>query len=267
MSIELLFEELRGQQPPAPFAPAELVRRRGRQRAHRQALTASTAVLAVAGAGVGMLASVAGPPEPPVVSPPPSTSSSAAPVSPPPSGKIEPTLVPSNALLRREDLGPGDWREISGDAFEGSDIWTWADACPAYVPGRYESLRHRPRMATVTWAKSNDTVTQHVDFFADGWGARNLADVRSVLALCASSTPPPDVAPSVYEVVDTGFAGDDSLLVKLSQYYYEEETIAPTPFVSYLVVIRVGDTVSTIRTSGSEAYARSLAERAAALLR
>jgi hypothetical protein len=269
MSLELLFEELRGQQPPAPFAPAALVRRRGRQRAHRQALTASAAVLAVAGAGVGTLASVAGPPDPPVMSPPPSSESASTSPSAPASSfaKVEPTIVPSDALLGRADLGPGEWEKLDGEIFEGSDIWFWADACPAYVAGRYESLVHRPRLATVHWAKPGTSVTEIIDSFEAGWGPRNLADVRAVLDLCASAPPPTDRAPTRYEVVATDFAGDESLLVKISQYYYDGETIAPAPFVTYMSVIRIGDTVVTVHSSGSEEYARSLAERSVAKLR
>ncbi|HET8661427.1 MAG TPA: hypothetical protein VFM55_20820 [Micromonosporaceae bacterium] len=281
MSLEEMFGQLRGQQPPAPFAPAELVRRRGRRRAHRQALAAGVVVLAVAGAGTGLLAlsdrpdGSVGPAPLGTSAPggPTTTGSPGIPESPAPtaSGGPGPTPRPASTevtealLLQRADLGPGSWTRFQPELFEGPDTWLWSDACAGYRSSDYPSLPRQVDVRTVGYRSSQNTVAEVVELYRSGSGAANLSDVRAVVAFCAAATPPPGVAPSRFTIVGAGIAGDESLLVKHEAWYYEGETVAPTPFVTYIAVVRVGDLVATVRAQ-DEAFVRTLALKAAARL-
>lgn len=281
MSLDEMFGQLRGQQPPAPFAPAELVRRRGRQRTHRQALAAGAAVLAVAGTGTGLLAlsdrpdgsvgpaplgtSTSGGPavtgSPGVTGPPVPTASGSPGATPRPVL----TAVPEAFLLQRADLGPGSWTRFQPELFEGPDPWLWSDACAGYRSSDYPSLRRQVDVRTVGYRSGQETVAEVVELYRAGAGAASLADVRKVVAFCAAATPSPGVAPSRFTIIGAGIAGHESLLVKHEAWYYQGETVAPTPFVTYIAVVRVDDLVATVRGQ-DEASVRTLALKAAARL-
>ncbi|HZN18747.1 MAG TPA: hypothetical protein VFB84_11315 [Micromonosporaceae bacterium] len=286
MSLDEMFGQLRGQQPPAPFAPAELVRRRGRQRAHRQALAAGAAVLAVAGTGTGLLAlpdrpggsvgpgplGTSAPGGPAATASPNPTGSPGVPEPPVPTASRSPftpppvlTAVPETLLLQRADLGPGSWTRFQPEVFEGPQPWTWSDACSGYKSSDYPSLSWQVDVRTVGYRTGQESVVEVVELYRLGAGAANLADVAAVVAFCAAATPPPGVAPSRFTIVGAEIAGDESLLVKHEAWYYQGETLAPTPFVTYLAVVRVEDFVATVR-SRDEAYVRTLALKAAARL-
>lgn len=275
--LDSLFDELRGLHPPAPFAPADQVRRRAQQRGHRHRLAVGGAVLAVAtaGAGVGAASALLGtqgaqPPgtggthlETTAASPPPTASSAASPA---------PTGIAKALLITPADLGPGNWRPFNPEMFEGKDLWRWAELCPAYRSDRFPSLRHQLSVDTVAYRRGNEqSVFEIVERYADGWGPGNLDDVRAVITLCATATAPPspDTAPPVrHTIMTNGFAGDDSLLVKAEAWSYDASTSGSTPLVTYLAVVRVGDLVATVwATTNDAGYVRTLADRASARLR
>jgi hypothetical protein len=88
-----------------------------------------------------------------------------------------------------------------------------------------------------------------------------MADVRRVIATCdAEATPGP--GSTRFLVESSGFAGDEAVLVR----------VEATPFggpvvVSYLAIVRVGDSVATISVNVDDpAYASTVAQRAAARL-
>lgn len=274
--FDSLFARLRGQSPPAPFASAVAVRRRGRQRAQRQAVSAGVAVLAVTGLGAGGVVTLTGQPDP--TEPPPAASpTGASPTSPVPTSPVTParTEIPAEWLLTAGDLGPGDW--VSGFEPEwaaGDPPWFWGGLCPDF---QATSLADRIDLATEgwtdgPWAGETDGpppnwVLQVVELFRPDTGAaeENLQDVQAVVDQCAAQVRlTPGVQAPEYEVVDSGFAGDESLLV-LER--------APGDASAYTAVVRVGNAVTSLRSYDVElaradaAYHRSLAERAAERLR
>jgi hypothetical protein len=250
--FDTLFDSLRGQQPPEAFVPTDTIRRRGRQRARRQATLAGVAVLAVAGISAGAVATAVGGPSPhlPVGGPasetphPPAVTGTPTPTPPAPA----PTEAPDGWLLTAADLGPGQWQTGGWEPewTEGPDRWLWEGTCPGYRSEDYPSLRERYDQTEVTWtdgpydpADVPRWFHQIVDVFASGpAAARHLDDIRTVLELCDGSTEP---WPTSYVVVGSGFAGDESMLVR--------ERVEPDggPVEAYTAVVRVGAAVATVR--------------------
>jgi hypothetical protein len=271
--IGSLLSGLGAQLPPAPFAPAEAVRRRGRQRARRRVALAGVALAAVAGTGTSVL--LGGTPLPGLVFPPVSQPVS-PPVSPPvvtPSDPVPPApdRVPARWSLAAEDLGPGDWRrdEFRPEWTEGPDRWLWESVCPGYRSEDYPTLGQRLDQRTVFWsdgpwnmADPPPWVHEIVDLLRPGAGPDHLADIRAVLALC------PDGADARYRVTASGFAGDESMMVRGALF----PAGGGAPVVNYTAVVRVGDAVATLRgyridTTDDDAVLRELAQRAADHLR
>lgn len=264
-----LFQRLRGQQPPLPFAGAESVRRRGSQRSQHQALVAGFAVVAVtAGGGVGLTAGVASmdrstPPAPSAsaTTVPLPTSPASPPASPTPGRSATASPGPAELdglMLRPSDLGPGSWvLRRPSEPFD-RDLWRWTSACPAYRSTDYPSLRRQKGLEVTGFAAGTGAdapyVFEHVHRYAVGWGPRALDDVRRAIAVCGE---PPDLQRSV---VDSGFAGDEALLIR--------EEVVPAEgdrFVTLAVVVRVGDLVATVMFSPDrdQQYARAVASAAA----
>jgi hypothetical protein len=115
-------------------------------------------------------------------------------------------------------------------------------------------------------------VTEVVELYPAGWGARNLTDVRRVTTACSGSRPssgsrqvPP---PVVYTIIGTDLSGDESILVQVEQYAFAGETIDLTPVVWLVAVVRVGDGVATVLPplDSTPDSVRSLARAAAARL-
>jgi hypothetical protein len=283
--LDEAFEVLRGQQPPAPFAPAEAVRRRGHRRTVRQAVAVALAVLAVTGAGVGWAAGLAGrgPDQGPAGggSPTPATSQPAPtplPSSPGGSGGVG-TASPTptglaGRLLRPADLGPGAWQPVHGDSFESADRWYWANLCPAYRSADYPSLRAMAAVEVTGYGDGTRYVHEHLHRYRAGSGPRAIGDIRALLGRCAGPTAPPTSpgapAPTHYAVVDTGFTGDEALLVREDAWAYDNTgKIGPTPSTRLIAVVRVGDLVATVLLSPERdaAAARTLAATAADQLR
>jgi hypothetical protein len=243
-TLERMFAELRTVQPPAPYAPPSAVRRRGRRRAYRSRTAVGGAALAVGALGAApvVVGALTGPsPLPPTPSaPPPPTSSRVAP-SPSPSGPA------GGLLLEPADLGPGAWRSFEAEIMSNRDMWGNGDLCE-YDSADYPSLPRQAAVETVAWRSAAGTVTEVVERYAPGWGARNLDDVRAVIAFCAERDG------WRLTVERTGFAGDESLLARIDAAGH----------VRYFAVVRVGDLVATVHTStGDPDYTREVATRAA----
>src|SRR5690606_30660149 len=117
--LDSLFDGLRGQRPPTPFAAPEEVRRRGRGRKRRQVLLAGVAALAVAGSGGWAATQVI------------ASSSSGHPQATAPlaSGEQTPSTLQDahdsgGRALTAADLGPG-WEEAGHELLEGP--WFWGE--------------------------------------------------------------------------------------------------------------------------------------------
>lgn len=262
--FDSLFDGLR-QSPPVPFLSAEAIRRRGRQRARRQAVSAGVVALAVTGLGAGGLAVAVGQPD---SGPPPAS----APPWPGPTSPAAPVEIPQEWLLTPSDLPHAGWTETGNELFTSDPAWFWGNLCQDYRSEDYSSLRQRLDLDTVSWI-NNESVLQQVRLdqvveLFDGTlsAAINVEDVRSVIDRCTwSPTDGDEVAGSGFEVVDEDLAGDQSLLIEIQEYAYDGETFAPVPHQRLAVVIRVGGAVATL-ISDDEGLLRSLALRAADLL-
>ncbi|SBT44693.1 hypothetical protein [Micromonospora narathiwatensis] len=281
--LDALFTAVRGTPPPAAFAPAEQVRRRGRQRRHRQVLAAGGGVLTVATVAGVLGAGLTGS-RPEVVSAPAvsATSSSAASASVAPSPSTgAPSMVagpsaPASAtpLLQPQDLGPGDWRRFEAEQLENPDRWYWGfweGMCPAYRSRPLLSLPRQAALQTVAYrtggTSGGASVSQIVERYAPGGGPDNLTDVRAVIDRCGQPMPT-SATPTVerFAIVDTGFAGDESLLVRQDVVQLRPSS-AGTQHVDYIAVVRVGDVVTTVRAYPPEPdRVRGLAGLAAARL-
>jgi hypothetical protein len=276
------FGSLRGQRPPVPFARPEAIRRRGRQRTVRQAVAAGFAVLVVLAGTVGLATAVlyrgSGPTYPPagtptVTTPPPAPSPSLVP-SPTGSGGLA-TASPvdlASLLLRPAELGPGSWQVSPPyEPFDSADLWYWAGVCAAYRSGDYPSLRRMEQVETTGFRKGEQYVHQHLTRYAAGWGLHAIEDTRLVLRTCAgtaSPRPTPPVPPYL-RTVETGFAGDEAVLVLETSFAFGAESQPLTPISRLIAVVRVGDllTLLAFAPGMDKAYARDLAAKAAGHLR
>jgi hypothetical protein len=262
--------------PPQPFPAADEVRRRGRRRARRQAVAAAgVTCLVIVTVGV-TLASMRPQPAPrpagPATASPTGPSTAAGSISPVPAGPA-PTSVQPGLLLHASDLPGGGWAPAGSELFAGPDLWYWADACAQYRSADYPSLRRQVDVGTASYTSGSRRVDEIVELYPAGWGTRNLADVGKVVTTCAGQPPSPrsrqSPAPAVRTVIGTGLAGDESVLVRVEQYAYDGETIAPAPALVLLVaVVRVADAVATVVLPGwaTREDARTIAAAAAGRL-
>jgi hypothetical protein len=258
-SFDELFEGLRGQQPPSPFAPAAAVRRRGRQRANRQAVSIGVAVFVVTGLGAGGVVAALGEPDAPVppATPPPTVESppvTEPPVTEPPVTEPPvPTEVSEEWFLTASDLPGTGWQRATGETIEG--LWFWdvpEDSCPGYRIEDFPSIDRRVDIDVRGWLRDGEALLERVDQVAELFepevGAENLDDVRAFIELCSRRPEPGDeAAPTYYEIEDTGLAGDESLLIRAELYQFNGEAIEPVGEPEYVAVVRVGDAVTTIR--------------------
>ena len=269
--LTVLFEQLRGSQPPTPFAPPDQVRRRGRQRNHRQALAAGSAVLAVAGLGTGWAVGAASDPTPPPVSPAPPQSLTPAPslthappqsLTPAPSlTHAPPTTVNSSRLLKPEDFAAIDGVEPADldDQGPNGPEWPWMTAmtyCPDYRAADYPTITKRHDARGLSYSKDTWISWEIVESYPDA--VANMADVRRAIATCPTYQFPD--GPEIQQtVVAEQFAGEDSLLVRVKR---------GSARTDYMVVVRVGALVATLAyMDGPEPDARAMADAMAARLR
>ncbi|MBY8874750.1 hypothetical protein K7640_23250 [Micromonospora sp. PLK6-60] len=287
--LDAMFESLHGERAPGPFAPPEAVRRRGRQRTRHQAMAAGLAVVAVTGAGFGWAGHLR-PVDPAPIPAASGTTASTPPASvgpspsgpardgtpsagPRPTGTGRPDATPatlSDLRLRAEDLGPGAWRPRPPTEPFSGDTWRWADLCPLYRSADYPSLAHQAELDVTGFTTGKSYLYEHLHRYADGWGPRAFADVRRVVDRCTTTATTPPTAPGSPEtrtlvVRDRDFAGDEAVLVREEQTYYEGEVLARDPLVTLTAAVRVGDRVATVIFSPDwdEAYAREVTRAAA----
>lgn len=257
--LDRLLSPLREAPPPAPFAPAARVRRRGRQRSRRTA----AAVVAALVVSVGAVTAV---PQLGADSADPSEGVGASPTRSP--------VSLSAALLTAAEVGPGVRAEQVDDLGPDGPDWPWAlTGCDAYRPADYSSLRQRGPAAILAYARAGQLVaTQTVERYAVGAGQANVDDIRGVVTACSSY---PVLGPPIYdegtglahrlEVTAEGLAGDESLLVRETTTPVAGQPPAASgpPTAIHHVVVRRGDLVTTITVYGDERLARRLAPLAA----
>jgi hypothetical protein len=255
-TLDVLFERLRAVQPPAPYAPAHEIRRRGRRRSYRHRLAMGGAALAVGGIGAGTVIVAAGGGPGPAPTPVPTASQS-----PSPSPTIRPTRPPGGRLLQPSDLGGTGWERLEGaEVIQNADTWGSGNLCD-YDSADYPSLPRQIDVDVIAWLSPGATVTEVVEVYEAGWGARNMVDVRAVVAACesAATTGPGSTR---FLVESTDFAGDEAVLVRIEATPFDAPVV-----VSYRAMVRVGDRVATVGVNLDDpAYARVLAIRAAARL-
>ncbi|HEY8452838.1 MAG: hypothetical protein FWJ70_14170 [Micromonosporaceae bacterium] len=255
---------LRDVEPPFPFAAPEAVRRRGEQRARRQAAVAAVAVVAATGLAVGVGSAVLAPAP---TTPPAAPSATAAP-GPGPSRTVSPDTVPPGWLLTLDDLGPGSWHSL-GLLRPRSDGPEWeSELPPAWPPPECLGTTRPPErvaLASASWTTHTGAddagllVDQVVERYRPGEAAAAVAVFREGVERCAGG----DVVPGVgYAVVDDGFTGDESLLVLETQTPADESD----EVLRYVGVVRVGDAVVTLQSNypdlqgADSTYLRRLAE-------
>jgi hypothetical protein len=116
--------------------------------------------------------------------------------------------------------------------------WAWEmPQCVVYQPGEYAAAAHR-RSASV---HDGSLVVEQVEEYEAGWGPQAVEDIRTVVRECARY----EAAEfsEQHRVVETGFAGDESLLVETVRL------VPPQVRTWYAAVVRYGDQVITLRTS------------------
>jgi hypothetical protein len=203
-----------------------------------------------------------------------SPATSVAPTGPTTTQPTTPATIPPTAMLTAAELGAGTRAEPIDDLGPDGPDWPWElTDCATYRPADYPSQDRRGPGRALSFARDGSAVaTQFVERYPAS-GAENLDDVRRVLAACARYrvTGPPlyderSGRDDRLDVIDTGLAGDESLLVRRTRAWLEGDPLAPvgSPTVSYLVVVRRGDLVTTIDVNrDDEQFARQIASRAA----
>lgn len=248
-----MFDGLRGQRPPTPFAAPEEVRRRGRARKRRQVLLAGVAALAVAGSGGWAATQVI------------ASSSSGHPQATAPlaSGEQTPSTLQDahdsgGRALTAADLGPG-WEEAGHELLEGP--WFWGE-CDGFPLSDVASLEHRTDVEVVSFVNGDVRLSQVVERFASPAEAQaNLGEVREYLRRC-SGVGLGDGPTPWYEFMVPKVSGDGALLVREEMHDHvgpaEPETTprdaddAFDNLEQYIAVIVVGEFVTTLVSTEEE---------------
>jgi hypothetical protein len=230
-----------------------------RRRGRAAALTAAAAVTVVA---VGTWA-VAGRPDaaPAPVAPPPSPRSS-SPVGPSPVGP-SPTvapLIPSAALLQPEDVRPG-YEAQNYFFYQPGDHPAWpfaADDCPRFDDLHVDAFLRYTAMSGQMVGAPGDTagdtfVHTEARRFPGDLARAVMADVERVVGACAlypteggesSTEDRPTTLERSFAVLDRGFAGDESLLVRQRIDTLDADGSPVDRSVLLYAVVRVGDLVA-----------------------
>jgi len=248
--LDALVDRVRGQRPPVAFAPPELIRRRGRQRTHRQALAGAVAVLALAGLSGGLPWLVdLNRPAGETASSSMSADASAT-LGPTAAATAGGTDVSPTVMLRPTDLGIGTWTPLTPDGgFKGEDRWYWASLHAGYHPRDYPSRSHQVGQRVVRYEGDRQAAVEElVERYEPGWAAHNLADIRAVVAKSGAT---PYARPGAggalrHTIIETGFAGDESLLIEQKPWSFNGSTKVPGSDVQLIAVVRVGDLVATV---------------------
>ncbi|MET8231124.1 hypothetical protein ABZS77_10650 [Micromonospora sp. NPDC005298] len=164
-------------------------------------------------------------------------------------------------LLGAGELG-SNWRE--GDARVGLPPWPWEQStCPHYRSDDYPARSYRQGAVERFYHPSDGSSPAHhvVEKFEPGWAERDVEDVRRVLARCASYRM---LGSHVsFSIVDSRYRAGTGLLIRGGI-----EHAASPPTVTYFVVLRRGEMVSTfsLPDPGSRAVLDSIAARVEARL-
>jgi hypothetical protein len=141
-----------------------------------------------------------------------------------------------------------------------SPDWVFAmPQCAAYDAAAYPAQQHRVHVL--------NRGSERVETFAPGWAARSLEDVRQVVAACTryeygSHSPGAPGFRESHAIVDSGFAGDESMLVKTDRLELPGKSST-----RYTAVVRRGDRVLTLSVAGlGQGAVLSLARDAASHL-
>ncbi|SCF06205.1 hypothetical protein [Micromonospora chokoriensis] len=164
-------------------------------------------------------------------------------------------------LLGAGDLG-ANWH--GGDVRTELPPWPWEqNDCPAYQSSDYAAKSHRLAASERYYRPSDGSSLAHhvVETYEPGWAERNVDDVRRVLQRCASYLV--QGARVSFEVVDPRYLGDAGILVR-GRIGRDDRPAT----VTYVVILRRGETVSTVRVPelGSQAALDSIAAKAVARL-
>jgi hypothetical protein len=288
--LERAFDQLRGHTTTLKLPPAGAIRRRGDRRRRARAtvglLSVVVVVLMVSGGAVALLgAPRTVQPAPPVTSGPvPSVTESAPPprveqAAPAPG---EPATFPTGCFGDPDAVGLDV--NTGGDTLPATMMLTAADLGPCYTlladeagydldkifrpevcPGQaYASTDDREAGRTRIFTMGPENASSEVLVrYAPGRAAAFMADVRNRVAACATHELPGGTGYSL--ILDSGFAGDDSLLV-----YVGEDPAGGYPGL-ITALIRVGDIVAFIENGGDRGVEPErdldVARKAAAYLR
>jgi hypothetical protein len=195
------------------------------------------------------------------------------------------TSIPIEALLQPDDVGPARHLDnVYTWAPGGYPAWTFShDQCPAFTGLKitaFQTYQYR-RIHHVAPDRPEDFNTQNVFVEADRYpgdtAATVVGDVRRVVAACArfegaseaSSPERPAHTVHTFALLDQGFAGSESLLVRHRVVSVEDSTGTPVgePIVMTYAVVRVNDIVTIVgQYTEDQAALRDLGVKAAARL-
>jgi hypothetical protein len=151
-------------------------------------------------------------------------------------------------LLSPSDFAEPGWR-ISSD--QPSSAWAFAmPQCPAYDAASYPAQQHRSAVRARGFVHPQHRASERVETFDSGWAARSLEDTRRVVEACTRyeygsyAAGEPGFRES-HAIVDSGFAGDESILVKTNRVNVPGES-----YTRYTAVVRKGDRVVTLAAIG-----------------
>jgi hypothetical protein len=133
------------------------------------------------------------------------------------------------------------------DVSAGSGVdqpWAWEmPQCVGYRAEDYHSPEHRVAVEV----REEPGVLVQVETYQPGWGPRAMAEIRAVIEACGSyeygERGDPDAFLAQHLVVETGFAGDESLLVEGIRLQ------PPASETRYAAVVLRGEVVTTVRTA------------------
>ncbi|MCO1596249.1 hypothetical protein M8C17_13890 [Micromonospora sp. RHAY321] len=259
------------------WAPTEQVRERGRRRIRRTRVAAVLAgAVAVAVVATGAMALAGGPdaaPTPvlpatgsPTPTPAPSATPTPTPSPPPPTG-TDPAAPPSSpstadgrsttgstspaiptaALLRASDLPSGyraDGSDMDGDwSFDFAAMYVCADTPTP-------TAKQRAERGAVFSKPVESTVVERVRRYSADGAKATMDWVRRTVSQCE-----PDGQRSSLSILDSGFVGDGSLLIRFNAQ----------GVVSHTLFVRQGDLVAEVwlDTLTGQADIRQVAQRVA----
>lgn len=237
--VDQLVDRVAAELTAVHWADPEQLRATARRRTLRTVL-AVPVVLVVLAAGVWTAAG--GGPSAPVpdvaasatgpavtASPSPAAVPSPAPSVATPSADTSPLLIPVEALLQAEDVGPGAILENQLVFSPGEQGLILGDeACPAYgglkivAPARYTAMRIHTVVTGDPGDADSDRVFVDTRRYTAKDAAQVLADARRFVRACrsyragteASTEQNPAHAEVSWSVLAEGFAGDESVLVR-----------------------------------------------------